>query len=98
MNRKEGENWISPLHKQVYEELFAHGLAHSFEVWREGRLVAGLFGVLVGNIFRIKWQIDQGLTFMDTMEGSSKLMRAWGSYGIEREEFSKRVRAAQSMQ
>jgi leucyl/phenylalanyl-tRNA--protein transferase len=124
---REHKNWITPLYIQVYQELFERKVAHSFEVWRDGRLVAGLFGIMVGNVFRIQsmfhlvdqkgktlkiannagklalndcilWQINQGLTFMDIAEGTSKLMRAWGAYKINRDEFSQRIKKAQGVQ
>ncbi len=34
-----------------YVELFELGYAHSLEVWREGELAGGLYGVSVGGIF-----------------------------------------------
>jgi len=35
----------------AYEELFALGYAHSVEAYRDGELVGGLYGVLVGKVF-----------------------------------------------
>lgn len=42
--REEG-TWISEQIVRSYLVLFALGYAHSVEVWREGRLVGGLYGV-----------------------------------------------------
>lgn len=43
--------WILPEVVDAYEELFAMGYAHSVEAWQEGRLVGGLYGVVVGAVF-----------------------------------------------
>lgn len=43
--------WISTEIKRAYRELHALGWAHSVEVWREGSLAGGLYGVAVGGLF-----------------------------------------------
>jgi leucyl/phenylalanyl-tRNA--protein transferase len=43
--------WISADFHRVYGELHNQGKAHSVEVWREGRLVGGLYGVHLGGAF-----------------------------------------------
>jgi leucyl/phenylalanyl-tRNA--protein transferase len=43
--------WIVPEMVAAYELLFGMGVAHSAEAWREGRLVAGLYGVALGSVF-----------------------------------------------
>ncbi len=40
--------WIGPSILQAYGQLHAQGLAHSFELWRDGELVAGLYLVALG--------------------------------------------------
>ncbi len=35
----------------AYRRLFDLGHAHSVEVWREGRLVGGTYGVAIGGLF-----------------------------------------------
>ncbi len=35
----------------AYEQLHAEGWAHSIEVWRDGTLVGGLYGLAIGRIF-----------------------------------------------
>jgi leucyl/phenylalanyl-tRNA---protein transferase len=45
------ETWISESIERAYFELFARGLAHSVEVWQEGALVGGLYGVAIGGAF-----------------------------------------------
>ncbi len=43
--------WIHPEMEACYTALERAGHASSFEVWREGRLVGGLYGVSVGRVF-----------------------------------------------
>ncbi len=43
--------WISPEFKRAYYILHALGYAHSVEVWRGDKLVAGLYGVFVNGVF-----------------------------------------------
>lgn len=43
--------WISHAIQDLYQALFARGLAHSVEVWDGERLVGGLYGVAIGGAF-----------------------------------------------
>ena len=43
--------WISQEIIDVYTDLHRRGFAHSVEVWSEGRLVGGLYGVVLGGAF-----------------------------------------------
>ena len=43
--------WITPEMQEAYIALHAAGHAHSVEVWRDGRLAGGLYGVIVGRCF-----------------------------------------------
>ena len=43
--------WINPDMKVAYNRLHQKGYAHSVEVWLEGELVGGFYGVRVNNIF-----------------------------------------------
>jgi leucyl/phenylalanyl-tRNA--protein transferase len=43
--------WITPEMHAAYSELHARGHAHSVEVRRDGELVGGLYGVLLGSVF-----------------------------------------------
>jgi len=50
--RKNGEGtWITPEMAEAYTKLHELGLAHSVEVWKEGNLVGGLYGVSLGKCF-----------------------------------------------
>lgn len=46
-----GDTWISPDMHQAYNRLHRLGFAHSVEVWQERRLVGGLYGVALGQVF-----------------------------------------------
>lgn len=48
---KQEGTWITPEMTAAYLSLHDLGYAHSFEVWREERLVGGLYGVALGNVF-----------------------------------------------
>jgi leucyl/phenylalanyl-tRNA---protein transferase len=43
--------WLGADMRRAYRQLHAHGHAHSAEIWREGRLIGGLYGVAVGRVF-----------------------------------------------
>lgn len=43
--------WITAEMKQAYQQLHEQGLAHSVECWRDGKLVGGLYGVAIGQVF-----------------------------------------------
>jgi len=46
-----GGTWIVPEMARAYLALRAAGHAHSVEVWTDGRLVGGLYGVRLGGLF-----------------------------------------------
>jgi len=43
--------WLTDDMASAYERLHALGHAHSVEVWRDGGLVGGLYGVAIGRVF-----------------------------------------------
>lgn len=43
--------WITTKMKNAYQKLHELGWAHSVEVWKEGQLVGGLYGLLIGKVF-----------------------------------------------
>lgn len=43
--------WITPEMHSAYEQLHERGYAHSIEVWRDERLVGGVYGVRLGAVF-----------------------------------------------
>ena len=45
------ESWIGPAFLKAYGELHRMGHALSFEVWKNGKLAGGLYGVKIGGFF-----------------------------------------------
>ncbi|MEA1049848.1 leucyl/phenylalanyl-tRNA--protein transferase [Lamprobacter modestohalophilus] len=43
--------WLLPEMISAYCGLHVHGIAHSIEVWQDGHLVGGLYGVAIGGAF-----------------------------------------------
>ncbi|SEP78523.1 leucyl/phenylalanyl-tRNA--protein transferase [Solimonas aquatica] len=43
--------WLGDDMRRAYIDLFNQGYAHSLEVWREGELIGGLYGVVLGRVF-----------------------------------------------
>ena len=50
---REGQNgtWITKEMKNAYNNLHKKGMAKSYEVWENGNLVGGLYGVDLGHVF-----------------------------------------------
>jgi leucyl/phenylalanyl-tRNA---protein transferase len=49
--RGQDGTWITEEMRNAFNDLHAAGYAHSAEVWSEGELVGGLYGVRLGKIF-----------------------------------------------
>lgn len=49
--RAEEGTWITRRMRAAYEALHRMGHAHSVEVWRDGTLVGGLYGITIGGVF-----------------------------------------------
>ena len=45
------KTWINQRIKRLYAQLFEQGKVHTVEAWRDGRLVGGLYGVVLGAAF-----------------------------------------------
>lgn len=43
--------WITDDMQQAYLKMHQKGLAHSVEVWQNDKLVGGLYGIKIGNVF-----------------------------------------------
>ena len=67
--RSEG-TWLGPAMRQAYTELFRRGYAHSIEVWREGELIGGLYGIALGKVFF-------GESMFSRASNGSKLAMLW---------------------
>lgn len=48
---EDGGTWLVPDMIAAYRRLHGHGYAHSVEVWQDGALVGGLYGVAIGRVF-----------------------------------------------
>ena len=51
LNQDTESTWIVPEMLAAYTDLHAAGDAHSVEVWKDGELVGGLYGVSLGGVF-----------------------------------------------
>ena len=49
--RQQAETWITPRMRAAYGRLHDDGFAHSVDVWCDGDLVGGLYGVSIGRMF-----------------------------------------------
>ena len=49
--RQDQGTWITDEMILAYQQAFRSGLAHSVEVWRDGSLIGGLYGIAIGSIF-----------------------------------------------
>lgn len=45
--------WITEAMQDAYVELHRRGFAHSVEVWDQGELVGGLYGLAMGQLFLV---------------------------------------------
>lgn len=61
-----GGTWIVPAMIAAYCRLHERGLAHSIEIWRDGELVGGLYGVALGRVF-------YGESMFSRIPGASKM-------------------------
>lgn len=48
---KRSGTWITREMRHAYAQLFAAGWAHSVEVWQDQRLIGGLYGIALGQVF-----------------------------------------------
>ena len=64
------ESWISHRIEASYLALHNEGHAHSFECWREGELVGGLYGVAFDRVFC-------GESMFTRADNASKVALAW---------------------
>lgn len=45
------ETWINDTIFGLYQDLFRSGFAHAQEIWRDGHLIGGVYGVVLGQAF-----------------------------------------------
>ena len=65
--RPEEGTWITPEVANAYGEFHRRGHAHSVEVWQQGVLVGGLYGVAIGGLFA-------GESMFSTVSDASKIV------------------------
>jgi leucyl/phenylalanyl-tRNA--protein transferase len=78
------DTWISSSMQAAYIELHARGHAHSVEVWEDGKLVGGLYGLAMGRLFF-------GESMFSRADNASKVgfatlverLKAWGFVMID---------------
>jgi leucyl/phenylalanyl-tRNA--protein transferase len=69
--RKEQDGtWITTAMQQAYIDLHKSGWAHSVEVWHDGKLAGGLYGILMNNVFC-------GESMFSLMSNASKTALIW---------------------
>lgn len=68
--QEDGGSWISHRIQESYENLHFLGHAHSIEVWREGKLVGGLYGVGFDRVFC-------GESMFSRVSDASKVALCW---------------------
>lgn len=71
------ETWINGPLRRLYTQLHRAGHAHSLEVWHEGALAGGLFGVTLGGAFF-------GESMFSARTDASKLALLWLSSQLRR--------------
>lgn len=84
--------WITDDMLAAYEQLHALGVAHSVEVWRDGQLVGGLYGLVMGRLFF-------GESMFSRESDASKIafvhlveqLRIWGYYLIDCQVYSEHL-------
>lgn len=51
IRKASGGTWITKEMQSAYSDLHDAGFAHSIEVWSEGNLAGGLYGIAIGRVF-----------------------------------------------
>lgn len=62
--------WLGREMRQAYYKLGAEGIGHSVEVWREGALIGGLYGLALGKVFF-------GESMFSAQRDASKIALVW---------------------
>ncbi len=69
------ETWINGPIFQLYQSLHDMGFAHSLEVWAEGNLIGGVYGVTLGGAFF-------GESMFSRRPDASKIALAWAVHRL----------------
>jgi leucyl/phenylalanyl-tRNA--protein transferase len=62
--------WLGDDMREAYRQLYELGHAHSIELWRDGELVGGLYGVALGRVFF-------GESMFSRVDNGSKIALYW---------------------
>ncbi|WP_461449430.1 leucyl/phenylalanyl-tRNA--protein transferase [Mucilaginibacter sp.] len=106
---REGQDgtWITYDMKAAYCQLHQSGNAHSIEVWEQGHLVGGCYGVQVGNVFcgesmfskvsnasktALIWLCQSGIYKLIDCQVHTEHLESMGARMIPREEYMNRLR------
>ncbi|SDR92729.1 leucyl/phenylalanyl-tRNA--protein transferase [Mucilaginibacter mallensis] len=94
--------WITEDMKAAYKQLHAEDYAHSVEVWEQGSLVGGFYGVQVGHVFcgesmfsrvsnasktALIWLCNSGLYKLIDCQVHTEHLESMGARMIPREEY-----------
>ena len=74
------ETWINGTIRKLMISLHNRGQAHSFEVWREGQLIGGMYGLALGGAFF-------GESMFSAATSGSKMALAWAVDHLRRTGF-----------
>lgn len=72
--------WLGDDMRRAYIDLFHQGYAHSLEVWRDGALIGGLYGVVLGRVFF-------GESMFSRATDASKIAMYWLCQQLQRWQF-----------
>ena len=86
----ESGTWISNEFKAIYGQLHTQGKAHSVEVWVDGELAGGLYGVHLGGAF-----FAESMFHRHTNMSKVALAK---EFGISRETVYQYLRAGDALQ
>lgn len=75
------ETWINETIRDLMIDLHHLGQAHSFEVWQDGRLIGGMYGVALGGAFF-------GESMFSRATDGSKMALAWAVDHLRRTGFT----------
>ena len=70
LRKEQDGTWIIPEMQKAYINLHLLGCAHSIEVWQNGEIVGGLYGVQIGKVFC-------GESMFSKVGNASKLALIW---------------------
>lgn len=88
----DGGTWITEEMFSAYCRLHEHGYAHSIETWYEDRLIGGLYGVSLGNMFFGESMFSRrGDASKIALVGLVKGLRGWGFKMIDCQQPSKHL-------